>query len=87
MPKTTNLKPYGYKFKKKGKDLIRNMVKDKDISQLAKGMGIKERTLKEKIYNSRFTFTEILMLVYLCGYSIRFEKLDYSIFDRKRRSE
>lgn len=53
--------------------MARKMLEGKDRNRVARLMGIEKLTLAAKVSNGRFTAIELVMLSYLCGYSLKLE--------------
>lgn len=53
------------------KRMVRKMTYDKDISTLAREMGLSKYTMRTKISQGRFSASQLLQLSYLCGYEIQ----------------
>ena len=53
------------------KRMTRKMTYGKDISTLAREMGLSKATMRDKIHQGRFSAVQLVQLSYLCGYEIQ----------------
>lgn len=53
------------------KRMTRRMTYGKDISTLAREMGLSKHTMRTKLSQGRFSASQLLQLSYLCGYEIQ----------------